>query len=174
MQELKVIENVPAWIPLCVRRVGWRGPMPIPPRPPEHRRPLLWLMPKRETSGNYAQELFLVNSTGEVLDEVVAATGGFQTVDDDDVLTVGSPAEGRYRYKDVLPGSAVKVEEHDGFYDYDYVLQVSVVITCKTLGRVEFFAPATKGDFGEAILLWDNGDLGKHVHMKELLAPGAP
>lgn len=174
MQEPKVIDSVPAWIPLCVRRIGWSGPTPIPPRPPEHRRPLLWLMPKRDTSGNHANELFLVNATGEVLDEVVAGTGGFQTVDDDDVLTVGSPAEGRYRYTDVQPGSAVKVEEHDGYYDYDYVLQVSVVITCKSLGRVEFFAPATKGDFGESILLWNNGELGKHVRMEKLDIPDAP
>lgn len=174
MQEPKVIDRVPAWIPLCVRRIGWSGPTPIPPRPPEHRRPLLWLMPKRDISGGMTDDLFLVNSSGEVLDEVVAGTGGFQTVDDDDVLTVGSPAEGRYRYADVQPGSAVKVEEYDGYYDRDYVLQVSVTITSKSLGRVEFFGPLTKGGFGEAILLWDNGDLGKHVHMKQLAAPDAP
>ena len=49
-----------------------------------------------------------------------------------------------------------------------------MTITSKSLGRVKFLGPVTKGGFGESILLWDNGDLGNHVHMKELLAPAAP
>ncbi|WP_413699270.1 hypothetical protein ACLKMH_17470 [Psychromonas sp. KJ10-10] len=91
------------------------------PREAELRNPLLWLVRK-------GKELYLINSSGETLDLVIAETGGCQTVDDDCSTVTTS---NKFEYSNIKPNDAVKVEEFDGFYDLDYLLQVSMRIQSK-------------------------------------------
>ena len=142
----KTITNGFVWVPMD-KRIGMFG-LPMPPRPAETRKPLLWLARK----GN---ELYFVNSTDETIDLILADTGGYQTLDDD-VMIISS--DGAYEYQNVLPGDAVKVEEFDGFYDLDFVLQVGIKLKSKKLGSIEILTPAKKGGVGETILLWDTGE----------------
>jgi len=154
MKTHKVVEIAFEWIPMD-RRVSRFGGA-TSPRKPETRRPLLWL--RRDD-----HDLFLVNSSGEVLESVEASSGGFATVEDD-VDTVASSQP--YDYQNVQPGAAVKVDEYDDFYDLDYVIQVVVTVRSKGLGCLEIFAPSEKGGLVEAVLLWDTGESGKHVGIK--------
>jgi hypothetical protein len=127
-----------------------------PPRKVESRRPLLWL-------ARNGGQLYLVNDSGETLDVVIATSGGFFTADE----LVGTVAsESAYRYEHVQPGTAVKVDEYDGFYDLDYVLQVCLTVQSPRLGQLDITSPAEKGGVGETVLLWDSGEAGKHAGIK--------
>ncbi|PKH03103.1 hypothetical protein CXF72_07915 [Psychromonas sp. MB-3u-54] len=149
----KIIENSFKWIPLDKRKSKFGGPMT--PRKAELRNPLLWFAPE-------GKELYLVNSSAETLDFVGAGTGGFQTVDDD-CITVSTKNKYKYEYTNVRPNDAVKVEEFDGYYDLDYVLQVSMRIQSKNLGCMEILTPPKKGGIGELVVLWDTMENGKNV-----------
>ena len=152
MKEHKTIKNGFPWIPLDKRISLFGGAMP--PRKPETRRPILWL-------ARDENEVYLVNNSQEALDFVIADSGGFQTVDDDDVETVKNKEP--YKYIDVNPSDAVKVEEYDGYYDLDYVLQIYLKVQSPILGCIEVASPAEKGGIGETVLLWDSGEAGKYV-----------
>ena len=152
----KVIENNFKGIPIDQRKSKFGGPMS--PRPKENRLPILWFA--RE-----GKELYLVNSSEEMLDFVAAGIDEFQTVDDD-CITVSSENKNKYEYKNVKPNDAVKVEEFDGYYDLDYLLQVSIQIQSKNLGNIEIFSPPEKGGIGEIVLLWDTMEKGKNVSIK--------
>ena len=89
--------------------------LPLPPRKPELRKPLLWLDSKGLDLGH---ELFLINSSDEILDSVSASSGGFHTFWDD-VITVASEF---CEYKNIEPVGAVKIDEFDGYSDLDYVI----------------------------------------------------
>ncbi|MEX1196327.1 MAG: hypothetical protein WEB57_00505 [Pseudohongiellaceae bacterium] len=128
---------------------------------PDPRKPLLWLAKGREDDG----ERYLVNATGETLDQVIADVGGCITVDDD-ALPVTS--ESPYTYRNVANGEAVKVEHFDGYYDLDYLLQIVLEIQSPTLGRVIILTPPEKGGVGELVLLWEDGAAGRHVSIKEI------
>jgi hypothetical protein len=147
----KVIENSFKWIPLDKRKSKFGGPMT--PRKAELRNPLLWFSCE-------GKELYLVNSSEETLDLVAAGTGGLQTVDDD---CISVSTKNKYEYKNVKPNDAVKVEEFDGYYDLDYLLQVSLKVQSKNLGCIEILTPAKKGGIGETVLLWDTMENGKNV-----------
>lgn len=151
MKEHKIIENKFIWVPFERRKSRFGGS--IPPRQPENRHPVLWLA----RDGN---EVYLVNSSEEILDFVVAESGGFQTVDED-VMSVAS--KDKYEYENIKPNTAVKVEEYDGFYDLDYVLQLSLRIQSKKLGCIEITSPAEKGGVEETVLLWNTNENGKYV-----------
>lgn len=157
MKEKKTITNGFVWVPMN-KRTGKFG-LPMPPRPAETRKPLLWLA----RNGN---ELYFVNSSDETIDLILADTGGFQTVDDD-VMTISS--DSAYEYQNVLPGDAVKVEEFDGFYDLDFVLQVVIKLKSKKFGSIEIITPAKKGGIGEIVLLWDTGKWTCHYKPCEII-----
>jgi hypothetical protein len=156
MKEHKTLSNRFEWVPPDKRRSRFGGG-PVPPRKPETRVPILWLT----RDGN---ELYLVNLSKEALDSVVVDSGGYLTADDD-VVTVGSEAQ--YHYKDVKPNDAVKVDEYDGYYDLDYVLQVYLTIKSPSLGCIEISSPPEKGGVGETVLLWDSGESGKYVSIRK-------
>lgn len=155
MKKHVVLENEFTWIPMD-KRISRFGDS-LPPRKPETRTPLLWL-------ARSDCDLFLVNATEEVLDFVIADTGGFQTVEED-CMSVASKEQ--YEYKNIKPNSAVKVDEYDGFYDLDYVLQVSLRIQSKSIGCIDVRSPAEKGGVGETILLWDSNEAGKGVYIEQ-------
>lgn len=154
MKEHKTIENGFTWVPPEKRTSRFGGPMP--PRKPENRIPVYWLA----RDGN---ELYFVNASQETLAFVETASGGFQTVDDD--VTV-SAAGGEYAYKNVRPGSAVKVDEYDGYYDLDFMVQVSVMVQSASRGCLQIRSPLEKGGIRETVLLWDSGESGRHVFLK--------
>jgi len=155
MKEHKTIKDGFAWLPLDKRKSRFGGTMP--PRKAETRNPVLWLA----RDGN---ELYLVNNAHETLEYVIADSGGFQTADDD-VVTVASKEQ--YKYRDVNHSDAVKVEEYDGFYDLDYVLQVYLKVKSPSLGCIEVLSPSKKGGVGENVLLWDSGEAGKNVSINK-------
>ena len=155
-KEHKIVENKFTWVPLDKRASRFGGGL-TPPRKAELRRPLFWL-------ARDGGELFFVNSSKDTLDFVIAESGGFQTIDDD-VMTVGSKE--KYEYKNVMPNHAVKVEEYDGFYDLDYLLQVSMRIKSKSTGCIEIISPPEKGGLEETVLLWNTKENGKNVSIKK-------
>lgn len=155
MKEHKIIRNGFTWIP-SDKRISQFGGV-VPPRKPEIRNPALWLA----RDGN---ALYLVNNSKETLEYVIARSGGFQTVDAD-VLTVASKEQ--YKYTNVNHGDAVKVEEYDGHYDLDYVLQVYLKVRTSGLGCIEIVSPAKKGGLRETVLLWDSHEADKDVSIKK-------
>jgi hypothetical protein len=155
MKENKVIDGGFEWIPPDKRTSRFGGT--VPPRKPDTRLPVLWL-------ARDGGELYLVNSSQDTLDFVIADSGGFQTVDDG--VSMASAEKG-YEYRDLKPNEAAKVEEYDGYYDLDYLLQVSLRVQSKSLGCLEIRSPPEKGGIGETVLLWDNGEVGKYVFLEK-------
>lgn len=152
MFEPKVLLDEFPWVP-PERRLGRFGPMP--PRKPELRTPALWLT--RSQGG----ELFLVNTSGECLDEVHATSIGFATFDGE-----ASNWQGRgITYRDVPDGAAVKVDDYDDFYDLDYVLGMHVRIRSPQHTHLQLQHLGGKGGIKEVVLLWANGDVGKDVQV---------
>jgi hypothetical protein len=156
MKDHKSIENEFTWVPLDKRKSIFGGS--VPPRKSEIRKPLLWLAQKNN-------ELYLVNFSGGLLDSVVADSGGFQTVDDD-VMVVSNNEQ--YEYLNVKPNTAIKIEEYDGFYDLDYILQVCIRVKSIKLGSLDIQGPPEKGGAGETVLLWDTGESGKFVSINKI------
>ena len=140
----KVISNKFKWIPINERvdRLG----LPLPPRKPEAKKPLLWIA--IDSSDEWVEDIYLVNETGKILERVIAGSGGFQTVDDDVLNLTGSDV----MYKDIANGDAVKVDEYHKMYDSDYVLQLQIQV--KMNGEWIKLRPLVeKGGFKEEILL---------------------
>ena len=154
MQKHKRFVDEFTWIPIDKRPnpfdlPGW---YPRPYRKPELRKPKYWL-------ARNGGELYFVNNTDEVLDFVSTKTGGFLTADDD-IVTLGCKG---YSYNEVMPLEAVKIEEFDGYFDLDYVIQVDIFVKSKKEGSLKIQSPAKKGGVGETVLLWDTGEEGKFV-----------
>ena len=150
MLEHIVLHNEFLWVPIDQRQSRFGGPMS--PRKKDPRMPIFWL-------ARLGMELYFVNSSGETLDYVTAETGGFS-----DAACIDS---GRgYDYRNVRVNDAVKVEEFDGFYDLDFVLQVYIKIKSATHGCIELVTRPEKGEIEETVLLWDNGDAGKDVQIR--------
>ena len=152
MFEPKVLLDEFPWVP-PERRLGRFGPMP--PRKPELRTPALWLT--RSQGG----ELFLVNTSGERLEEVHASPVGFITCDEE----VSTVQGGEITYRDVPDGAAVKVDEYDDYLDLDYVLGMQVRIRSPQHTHLQLQHLGGKGGIKEVVLLWANGDLGKDVQI---------
>lgn len=124
--------------------------------PRESRSPLFWL---ESRGGQDSDELFFVNDSDEPLASVMVAPAGFMTADDD-TLTLQAAD---YTYHDVAPGEAVKVAEFDGYYDLDFVFQLSIEVTSPRFGKVLMRTPPKKGYIPRQVLLWDDGEPGKNV-----------
>lgn len=121
--------------------------------------PLLWLCRSGE-------ELYLVNSSTETIDEISVRHGGMQTVDDE-ALCLASKS--RYTYKNVEPNQAVKVDEYDGFYDLDFLIQVYIRIRSEILGHMEIRSSLSKGGLKRnTALIWNEGKLGKDVQAENV------
>jgi hypothetical protein len=153
MKNRGIVEGEFTWYPHQEIESRFGGSRP--PSKPELRKPLLWLA----RDGN---DLYFVNISGETLDSVIADSGGFQTADDT-VISVTSNTQ--YEYKNVINNAAVKIEEYDGHYDLDYLLQASILIKSKSLGCIQILSPCEKGGVGETVLLWDTGESGKNVNI---------
>lgn len=159
MKETKRIQNVAAWVPPEQRKSRFGGP--VGSRAAESRRPLFRLI---SVSGDSADELFFVNDTDETLHHVATFTGGFITADDDALAR----QEASVVYHDVLPHEGVKVEAFDGYYDLDYVFQLSFKVCSERQGNLCIVTPAQKGGISEQELFWDDGSHGKRVVVEKL------
>ena len=159
MKEAKRIQNVAAWVPPEQRQSRLGGP--VGPRAAENRRPLYRLI---SVSGDSADELYFVNDTDETLRHVTTFTGGFITADDE-ALTL---QEASVVYHDVLPHEGVKVEAFDGYYDLDYVYQLSFEVCSERQGTLRIVTAAQKGGISEQELFWDDGSHGKRVVIEKL------
>lgn len=156
MREHKILEEGIPRIPVDQRRS--RPGNPISSRKPEPRLPLLWL-------ARLHNELFFVNHSDETLDFVFASGGGFVTADEG-VVAIHSKDQFEYQYYNVAPGTAVKIDEYDGYYDLDYVLQVTARVQSPKLGCIELTSPAEKGGVPESVLLWDSGEPGRRAYIR--------
>ena len=151
MFEPEVIQDQCQWVP-PERRTGRFGPMP--PRKPETRTPVFWLV--RQGRG-----LYLVNASGEHLDEVHASSTGFVSFDEETATWQGKGI----CYRDVPDGAAVKVDEYDDFYDLDYVLGMYLRIRSRRYPALQVACVGEKGGIDEQVLLWSNGDPAKGVQI---------
>ena len=116
--------------------------------------PMLWLSRR-------GQDLYLVNSSGESIDEVSATNGGMQTIDD---AAVSLDSKSQYTYKNVAPNQAVKVDEYDDFYDLDFLIQVTITIRSNLFGHMQIRSPLSKGGLKRnTALIWSIGKLGNNV-----------
>lgn len=155
MKEHKILKYEFSWVSMD-QRIGRFGASP--PRKPELRRPLLWLV-------RDGGDLYLVNASGDTLDSVIVDMGGFTTAGDS-VVTVTN--DENYEYNNIDHDCAVKVDEYDEYYDLDYVLQVVLRVQSSKFGTLEILSPVEKGGVSETVLLWDSGEAGKHVRIKQL------
>lgn len=154
MGEHKRLSGKFCWLPPEKRPD--RIPGPPPPRKPETRKPLYFLVSENN-------ELYFVNYSNDILTEVSSTAGGIWTVDEDcdELVPVGGPA---YKYESVQPKEAVKIEQYDPMSDSDFIMQVKVTVSHPSLGEKVFRAGKKGGISKEVVLLWDNGDLGKDVY----------
>ena len=164
MKELKRVQGKFEWVsPQEQRTMSRLSPMPLPPHPPEYRRPIYWLATTEVSQGEgapYATELYFVNWSGETLNSVIAGSGGFQTVDDD-VLSFSN--DQGYVYRNVAPNEVVKVEVFDNYYDLDQMFVIAIEIRSRTQGSLRMTTGPEKGGVSEQVLLWDNSEPGKRV-----------
>lgn len=142
----KRVNNKFKWLPMN-ERLDNLG-LPLPPRKPEIKKPLLWIAIKPQN--DFVNDIYLVNETGNTIENVIANTGGFQTLDDDMLCISGPDIE----YKKIVNNDAVKVEEYDKLHDSDYALEISIKV--KLNGKWSDFKTSTaKGGFKEEVLLWN-------------------
>jgi len=143
----KVVKDKFKWIPKD-QRLDSLG-LPLPPRKPEIRKPLLWIA--IEPLKSIFQDIYLVNETGKTLETVIASTGGFESFDDDVIGVSGPDIE----YKNIASGDAVKIDAYNAMADSDYVLQIYIKIKINEKW-IEIETSASKGGFKEEVLLWDS------------------
>lgn len=136
------------WVPPHLEADGIRPK--FPPRKPELRQPLLWLVAKRNKA-------WLVNCCNQALPEVVVRKGGFGGGDE----PMAYSANEDWVYRDILPGFCVLVDEWDEFYDLDFYIFCYLKIDVPGCGEMSFCAGgARKGCIDSQILLWNNCDKG--------------
>lgn len=145
--DLKTVPEGFVWLPREQRTSRFGGAMP--PAKPDPRRPALWLT-------HQGNDLFLVNASGERLEEVTVERGCFETLDDLSLSSAGAPIT----YRCVASGAAVKVDEYDDFYDLDWVITLTLEIRSRRLGRLTLDCPPQKGGHEELVLLWNTAEVG--------------
>jgi hypothetical protein len=140
------------WIPMDKRldRFG----LPLPPRRPELRKPMFWVIRDR-------QELYFINNSGQTLDSVSSTTSGFHM---DDTGATRLPKT-RYTYPLVQANEAIMIESFDIFIDSDSMLQIKLYIESSPGQSLRITLPAAVGGgrYAELVLLWDSGEPGDGV-----------
>ena len=112
---------------------------------------VFYLMPE-PIAGSIEVEIWFVNNSDEVLKEVYSSSGGFATVDDDDVAPMSTPKA--TKYKDVQPKEAVLIDRYDPIFDGDFLIQFGVCVTAPSFGTKEFNSEPQKGGAPSATLHW--------------------
>lgn len=142
----EIIKNKFKWIPM-EDRVDKLG-LPLSPRKPEVGKPILWIA--IEPRDDFVKDIYLVNETGDILENVIASIGGFESYDDDVFGISGS----KIKYKNIENGDAVKIDEYDEMTNSDSVLQMYLKVKIK--GKwLELKSSSAKGGLKEEVLMWD-------------------
>ena len=163
MKEKRLLDHDFKWIPPHERKSRLPGTdKPHQIGPLENRKPLLWLTRLEPVEAK--SDVFLINDTGEILEEVFPDSAGLFLYDDE-VVPVSS--KNKILYKNVQLGEAVKIEEYDQFYDSDSILGLSIRVKSSKLGDMEFSTYASKGGIRGGVLLWDTLEVGDLVSKKE-------
>ena len=153
----KTLKNKFKWIPMH-ERVDKLG-LPLPPRSVDSRMPRLWVtslprvMKTLKTHDDWVQDVYLVNSSGKTLESVIATTGGCQSLGlDNDEVVAGSDAT--IEYSNVANGDAVRIFQHEEFYDSDWLLGISLEVKMngKWIKLETSYTKGTKGFPEEALL----------------------
>ena len=126
----KTLKNKFQWTP---KHIGYKkGSRPIPPLKIDSRLPKLWItsLPPVEkeviTSKDFVMDIYLVNSSGIVLDSVIATTGGPARgyADDPEFLEAFHRSGEVIEYTNVANGEAVRIFEYEQIYDSDWMLSI--------------------------------------------------
>ena len=156
----KILNNKFQWTPIHLRldKLG----LPIPPRPADNRMPRIWItsLPPVEKELKAGKDLvtdtYLVNSSGIILDSVIATTGGPARgyAEDPDYLEAYHRSGEVIEYTNIANGEAVRIFEHERIYDSDWslIIAIEVKMNDKLVKLNSSFSKVTKGFEEEALL----------------------
>jgi hypothetical protein len=156
----KTLKNKFQWTP---KHLGYeKGVRPIPPLKIDSRIPKLWItsLPPVEKELKAGKELvmdiYFVNSSGIVLDEVIATTGGPARgyADDPEFLEAFHRSGEVIEYTNVANGEAVRIFEYEQIYDSDWMLSIGfeVKMNNKLVKLNTSYSKVPKGFLEEALL----------------------
>ena len=156
----KTLKNKFQWTP---KHIGHKkGSRPIPPLKIDSRLPKLWItsLPPVEkeviTSKDFVMDIYLVNSSGIVLDSVIATTGGPARgyADDPEFLEAFHRSGEVIEYTNVANEEAVRIFEYEQIYDSDWMLSIvfEVKMNDKLVKLNSSCNKVTKGFQEEALL----------------------
>ncbi|MBE9527376.1 MAG: hypothetical protein IME94_10460 [Proteobacteria bacterium] len=154
MFEQKRVMNEFEYVPFNDRSSKYDPITPLPPRKGGDRKATFWLA-AGENESNLITNIYFINSSDEILNQVIYSTSGMQTIDDE----VSSSASKELSYRDVLPGEAVKIDEYDAFYDSDILVAYYVTVVSDKVGRVDYSTLTSKQCIHEAVLQWEDGEI---------------
>ena len=126
----KTLKNKFQWTP---KHLGHeKGTRPIPPLKIDSRIPKLWItsLPPVEkelkTGKDLVTDIYFVNSSGIVLDSVIATAGGLARgyADDPEFLEAFHRPGEVIEYTNVANGEAVRIFEYEQIYDSDWMLSI--------------------------------------------------
>ena len=156
----KILNNKFQWTPIHLRldKLG----LPIPPRPADNRMPRIWItslppVEKELKAGkDLVTDIYLVNSSGIVLDSVIATTGGPARgyAEDPNFLEDFHRSGEVIEYTNVANGEAVRIFEHERIYDSDWMLRIYIEVKMndKLIKLNTNFNKGIKGFMEEALL----------------------
>ena len=156
----KTLKKKFKWTPIHLRldKLG----LPIPPRPADNRMPRIWItsLPPVEkelkTGKDLVTDTYLVNSSGIILDSVIATTGGPARgyAEDPDYLEAYHRSGEVIEYTNIANGEAVRIFEHERIYDSDWslIIAIEVKMNDKLVKLNSSFSKVTKGFEEEALL----------------------
>ena len=156
----KTLKNKFQWTP---KHLGHeKGTRPIPPLKIDSRIPKLWItsLPPVEkelkTGKDLVTDIYFVNSSGIVLDSVIATAGGLARgyADDPEFLEAFHRPGEVIEYTNVANGEAVRIFEYEQIYDSDWMLSIGfeVKMNDKLVKLNSSFSKVTKGFEEEALL----------------------
>ena len=156
----KTLKNKFQWTP---KHLGYeKGTRPIPPLKIDSRIPKLWItsLPPVEkelkTGKDLVTDIYFVNSSGIVLDSVIATAGGLARgyADDPEFLEAFHRSGEVIKYTNVANGEAVRIFEYEQIYDSDWMLSIGfeVKMNDKLVKLNSSCNKVTKGFQEEALL----------------------
>ena len=156
----KTLKNKFQWTP---KHLGHeKGIRPIPPLKIDNRMPRIWItsLPpvekKLKAGKDLVTDTYLVNSSGIVLDSVIATTGGPARgyAEDPDFLEAFHRSGEVIEYTNVANGEAVRIFEHERIYDSDWMLRIYIEVKMndKLIKLNTNFNKGIKGFMEEALL----------------------
>ena len=156
----KTLKNKFQWTP---KHIGYKkGSRPIPPLKIDSRLPKLWItsLPSVEkelkTGKDLVTDIYFVNSSGIVLDSVIATAGGLARgyADDPEFLEAFHRPGEVIEYTNVANGEAVRIFEYEQIYDSDWMLSIGfeVKMNDKLVKLNSIYSKVIKGFQEEALL----------------------